>query len=58
MVTIAGHINEAIDLFADDILLPELREGDFLAFLNAGGYGVSAASDHCMRGDFIERMID
>ena len=58
MVTIAGHINEAIDLFADDITLPELREGDFLAFLNAGGYGVSAASNHCMRGEFIERMID
>ncbi len=58
MVTIAGHINEAIDLFAGNIMLPELREGDFLAFLNAGGYGVSAASNHCMRGEFIERMID
>ncbi len=57
-VTIAGHINEAIDLFAEGILLPKLREGDFLAFLNAGGYGASAASNHCMRGEFVERMVD
>jgi diaminopimelate decarboxylase len=47
--TIAGHINEAIDLFAEDCRLPELREGDVLALLNAGGYATALASEHCFR---------
>ena len=48
-VTVAGHINEAGDLFAEDCPLPEVREGDVLAFLNAGGYGAAMASYHCAR---------
>ena len=47
--TVAGHINEAKDLFSEDCRLPEVREGDVLAFLNAGGYGPSMASAHCSR---------
>jgi len=47
--TVAGHINEAKDLFAEDCRLPEVREGDILALLNAGGYGPSMASEHCWR---------
>ncbi len=58
IVSIAGHINEAIDLFAENIPLPPVCEGDLLAFLNAGGYGTSAASNHCMRGDYVELMLD
>ena len=34
--TVAGHINEAGDLFAEACPLPEVREGDVLAFLHAG----------------------
>ena len=56
-VTIAGNINEALDCWAHDIPMPELREGDFLALLNAGGYGSAMASNHCMRGDFAEIAI-
>lgn len=56
-VTIAGNINEAIDILATDIYLPPVQEGDFLAFLNAGGYGSSMSSNHCMRGDFMEYFI-
>lgn len=56
-VTIAGNINEAIDILAKDIYLPPVQEGDFLAFLNAGGYGSSMSSNHCMRGDFMEYFI-
>ncbi len=47
--TLAGHINEAKDLFSEDCRLPEVREGDVLALLNAGGYGPSMASEHCSR---------
>ncbi len=56
-VTIAGNINEAIDLLAEDVELPTLAEGDLLALLNVGGYGSSAASNHCMRGDFHEHLL-
>ena len=55
--TIAGNINEALDLFAVDVPLPEVREGDFLAFLNAGGYGSAMSSDHCLRGDHTEAVL-
>ncbi|MCX6934511.1 MAG: diaminopimelate decarboxylase, partial [Verrucomicrobia bacterium] len=55
--TIAGHINEALDLLHRDALLPPLVNGDLLAFLNAGGYGASMASNHCMRGAFNEHLL-
>ena len=47
--TVAGHINEAGDLFAEDRRLPEIREGDILALLNVGGYAAAMASYHCAR---------
>ena len=56
-VTIAGNINEALDIWAADQPMPELREGDPVAFLNAGGYGASMSSNHCMRGEFAERLL-
>jgi len=56
-VTIVGHINEALDIWASDVLLPPVAEGDILAFLNAGGYASSMASNHCMRGAFAEHLI-
>lgn len=55
--TIAGNINEAIDLLAEDILLPPIREGDYLALLNTGGYGSACSSNHCMRGKFSEYLL-
>ncbi|AIT81396.1 diaminopimelate decarboxylase [Novosphingobium pentaromativorans] len=56
-VTIAGNINEALDIWAADTLLPPVEEGDFIAFLNAGGYGSAMSSNHCMRGAFTERAL-
>ncbi len=56
-VTISGNINEAIDLLAEDLELPALEEGDFLALINVGGYGSAAASNHCMRGAFREAIL-
>jgi diaminopimelate decarboxylase len=48
-VTIAGHINEAGDVFAEDYPLPPAREGDIVAVLNAGGYHQATAMTHCLR---------
>lgn len=53
-VTIAGNLNEAIDLWAEAKPMPPLSEGDRIAFVNAGGYGAAMSSNHCMRGDFDE----
>jgi len=56
-VTVAGNINEAIDLLAEDAEVPALAEGDLVALLNAGGYGSSSSSNHCMRGEFREFLL-
>ncbi|HEY5907775.1 MAG TPA: diaminopimelate decarboxylase, partial [Vicinamibacteria bacterium] len=55
--TIAGHINEASDLFAEGCRLPEVREGDVLALLNVGGYAASMASYHCARPAAAELVL-
>jgi diaminopimelate decarboxylase len=49
IVTVAGHINEAGDVFAEDYPMPPVREGDVVALLNAGGYHQAMASTHCLR---------
>ncbi|QEP42288.1 hypothetical protein D5085_03540 [Ectothiorhodospiraceae bacterium BW-2] len=41
----------------EDHPLPPLAEGDYLAMLNIGGYAASMSSNHCMRGEFIERLL-
>jgi len=56
-VSIAGNINEALDVWADQVPLPPLAEGDYLAFINAGGYASAMSSNHCMRGQFQERLL-
>lgn len=54
--TVAGHINEARDVFADDARLPEVHESDILALLNVGGYGAELATIHCAR-PHAERLV-
>jgi diaminopimelate decarboxylase len=49
LVTIAGNINEGDDLFAENLPLPEVREGDVVAAINVGSYNASLASEHCLR---------
>ena len=44
LVTIAGPICESGDLLARDRTLPEIKEGDTLAVMNAGAYGFSMSS--------------
>ena len=58
-VTVAGHINEASDVFAEDYPMPPIEEGDIVAILNAGAYHQAMSSTHCLRpagtAVFLER---
>jgi diaminopimelate decarboxylase len=49
LVTVAGHVNEAGDVFAEDYLMPPVLEGEVVALLNAGGYHQAMSSNHCLR---------
>jgi diaminopimelate decarboxylase len=49
VVTIAGHINEAGDVFAEDYPLAVVEEGDIVAILNQGGYVEAMSMTHCLR---------
>jgi diaminopimelate decarboxylase len=49
IVTVAGHINEAGDVFAEDYPIQPVNEGDIVAILNAGGYHEAMSSTHCLR---------
>lgn len=56
-VTIAGHINEAQDIFYRDVSISPVKEDDVLVLINAGAYSTSMASNHCMRGEFKEFLL-
>ena len=49
VVIVAGHINEASDVFAEDYPMAPVGEGDMVALLNAGGYLQAMSSTHCLR---------
>ena len=58
-VDIVGPICESSDVFGTDRLLPiEMRAGDLLAFLSAGAYGFSMASNYNARALAAEVMVD
>ena len=48
-VTIAGHINEAGDLFAEDYPFADVAEGELVAILGQGGYDQAMSMTHCLR---------
>lgn len=58
VVTIAGNICEAGDLFAVDRSIPTIEEGDILAILNAGAYGYVMANNYTLRPVPYEVVID
>jgi len=57
-VMVVGNINEALDVWHEDTLLPDMTNEDHLVLINAGAYSSSMASNHCMRGDFKEILLD
>jgi diaminopimelate decarboxylase len=57
IVTVAGHINEAGDVFAEDYAIGPVQEGDVVAILNAGGYHQAMATTHCLRPTGSARFL-
>jgi len=49
VVDIVGNICESGDVLARERRMPQMREGDVVAFLCAGAYGMSMASNYNMR---------
>jgi diaminopimelate decarboxylase len=54
---VVGNINEALDVWYENLLLPNMTEQKYLALINAGAYSSSMASNHCMRGHFREFLL-
>jgi diaminopimelate decarboxylase len=57
-VMVVGNINEALDVWYVDALLPDMSDENHLVLINAGAYSSSMASNHCMRGEFKEILLD
>jgi len=58
MVDIVGPVCETGDFFARDRALPEVEEGDLLAILDAGAYGMAIASNYNTRPRAAEILVD
>lgn len=56
-VDVVGPLCESGDIFARDRELPEPREGDLLAILNAGAYGYSMSSQYNSRPRAAEVLV-
>ena len=56
-IDIAGDVCESGDLFARDRPLPDVKEGDLLAILNAGAYGFTMASQYNSRPKPAEILV-
>jgi len=54
---VVGNINEALDVWYENAMLPDMSDQNYLALINAGAYSASMASNHCMRGEFQERLL-
>ncbi|TKB26873.1 diaminopimelate decarboxylase [Desulfopila sp. IMCC35006] len=54
---VAGNINEALDVWYENILLPDMADQKYIALINAGAYSASMASNHCMRGHLREFLL-
>jgi diaminopimelate decarboxylase len=57
-VDVVGPICETGDFFARDRQLPEVAEGDLLAVLDAGAYGMALASNYNSRPRAAEVLVD
>ena len=56
-VNVVGNINEALDVWYEKALLPDLSAHSHLVLINAGAYSSSMASNHCMRGQYKEFLL-
>jgi diaminopimelate decarboxylase len=58
IVDIVGPVCESGDFFARDRWIGELKEGDLVAILDAGAYGMSLASNYNSRPRPAEVLVD
>ena len=58
LVDVVGPVCETGDFLARDRNLPELKEGDLLAVLDAGAYGMALASNYNSRPRPAEVLVD
>lgn len=56
-VKVVGNINEALDVWYEQALLPDLTDHQYLTLINAGAYSAAMASNHCLRGQFKEFLL-
>ena len=56
--TVAGNICEPRDLFGINRKLPKIREGDYIAILNAGAYGRVMCTEYNLRPKGNEVLIE
>ena len=56
-VHIVGNINEALDVWYENCMFPDMTNQKYIALLNAGAYSSSMASNHCMRGQLREFFL-
>ena len=57
-VDVVGPVCESGDFFARHRDMPEVKEGDLLAILDAGAYGMSLASNYNTRPRAAEVLVD
>jgi diaminopimelate decarboxylase len=57
MVDVVGPVCESSDFFARDRKLPRLEEGDLLAILDTGAYGMALASNYNTRPRPAELLV-
>jgi diaminopimelate decarboxylase len=55
---VVGPVCETGDFFARDRNLPSVNEGDLLALMDAGAYGMSLSSNYNSRGRAAEVLVD
>jgi diaminopimelate decarboxylase len=58
VVDVVGPVCETGDFFARDRELPLVEEGDWLAILDTGAYGMALASNYNTRGRPAEVLVD
>jgi diaminopimelate decarboxylase len=58
MVDVVGPVCESGDFFARDRVLPTVNEGDVLAILDAGAYGMTLSSNYNSRPRPAEVLVN
>lgn len=56
-VDVVGPICESADFLAKERMLPEVKEGDYLAVMSTGAYGFSMSSNYNSRRRALEVMV-